>query len=164
MLMFRRVERYYADVGEQLGLGEIPARPVLEAGGGAMHVVVPVASVSRLTRLALETAAELGGTIHPVAVSVDQAVFDELSARWARWAPGVDLQVLPSPHRSLVDPVVGYVRGLLDEGLPVTVLIATVEPRHRRQEILHNQRGLLLAAALRARTDAVVATLPYRLT
>jgi len=38
-----------------------------------------------------------------------------------------------------------------------------VEPRRRRYQLLQNQRGLLLATALRARSDAVICTLPYRL-
>ena len=41
----------------------------------------------------------------------------------------------------------------------MTVLISEIQPRKRRHELLHNQRGLILAAALRARTDAIVATL-----
>ena len=72
--------------------------------------------------------------------------------------------MLPSPHRNLADPVVGYVQHALEHGHPTTVLLADVEPRHRLQEVFHNQRGLVLAAALRARTDAVVATVPFRIT
>jgi hypothetical protein len=45
----------------------------------------------------------------------------------------------------------------------ITVLIAEVQPRKRYHEILHNQRGRLLAEVLRARTDVIVATLPFRL-
>jgi hypothetical protein len=75
----------------------------------------------------------------------------------------VDLRVLASPHRSLVAPIIDFVRGQLDEGRQVTVLLAEVEPRRRRYQALHNQRGLILAAALRSRTDAVVATMPFRL-
>jgi hypothetical protein len=36
-------------------------------------------------------------------------------------------------------------------------------PRKRHHEILHNQRGRLLAAVLRARTDVIVATMPFKL-
>jgi hypothetical protein len=36
-------------------------------------------------------------------------------------------------------------------------------PRKRRHEILHNQRGRLLEAALKGRTDVIVATLPFHL-
>jgi hypothetical protein len=45
----------------------------------------------------------------------------------------------------------------------VVVLIPEVEPRKHRHEILQNQRGALLAAVLRIRTDALVCTLPFRL-
>jgi hypothetical protein len=48
-------------------------------------------------------------------------------------------------------------------GRHVLVLLAEVEPRHRRYQALHNQRGVVIAAALRSRTDAVVATMPFRL-
>ena len=44
----------------------------------------------------------------------------------------------------------------IKNGHHVTVLLAEAEPRRRRDQILHNQRGFVLAAALRSRTDAVV--------
>jgi hypothetical protein len=77
--------------------------------------------------------------------------------------PGVDLQVLPSPHRNLAPPTIAFVRTQMQQGRHVTVLLAQVEPKRHRYRILHNQRGLVLAAALRLRTDAVVATLLVRL-
>ncbi|WP_281180700.1 hypothetical protein [Nocardia niwae] len=43
------------------------------------------------------------------------------------------------------------------------MLLAHVEARHWRQRPLHNPRGPVLTAALRARTDAVIATLAVRL-
>lgn len=73
------------------------------------------------------------------------------------------LDIVDSPHRSLVEPVVGYVKRPAKEGRQVAVLIPEVEPRHRRYQILQNQRGILLATVLRARTDVVVCLLPYRL-
>ncbi|MEW1775434.1 hypothetical protein [Streptomyces sp. NPDC086777] len=73
------------------------------------------------------------------------------------------LDVIDSPQCSLVRPVVDYVQRAAADGRQVAVLIPGVEPRHRRYEILQNQRGLLLATVLRARTDVVVCMLPYRL-
>lgn len=43
------------------------------------------------------------------------------------------------------------------------MLIAELRPHKRRHEILHNQRGRLLEAVLKDRTDVVVATLPFHL-
>ncbi|WP_327579163.1 hypothetical protein [Streptomyces sp. NBC_00145] len=42
-------------------------------------------------------------------------------------------------------------------------LLMLLFARVQRNYILHNPRGLLLAAALRARTDVVVCVVPYRL-
>jgi hypothetical protein len=45
----------------------------------------------------------------------------------------------------------------------VFVLIAEVEPDHIWQRILQNQRGAVLAHALRRRSDAVVCRLRFRI-
>ena len=59
--------------------------------------------------------------------------------------------------------VLRYVESIESEDATITVLIPEIVPRKRRHEILHNQRGRLLAAVLKARTDVVVATLPFQL-
>jgi amino acid transporter len=162
MLLFDRIERYYRWVGEQLGLGRIPPKPVAGVDGPGM-VIVPVVTVSRVAERALQAAMRLGGEVVPVAVDIDPDATKRLVEQWRQWDPGVALRVLPSPHRNLVAPTVGFVRTQLEKGRFVTVLLAYVEPRRRRYRILHNQRGPLLAAALRARTDAIVATLAVHL-
>jgi hypothetical protein len=98
-----------------------------------------------------------------VAVDIDPDATKRLVEQWRQWDPGIQLRVLPSPHRNLVAPTVGFVRTQLEKGRFVTVLLAYVEPRRRRYRLLHNQRGPLLAAALRARTEAIVATLAVHL-
>ena len=168
ILLFGRIERYYDYVGHQLGLHETippPTAPTspTETDRGSI-VIVPVVSVSRLSQFALQVAFRLGGEVMPIAVGIDADATRELCAQWERWQPGVELRILPSPHRTLVTPIVGYVQHQLDAGRQVTVLLAEVEPRRRRYQLLHNQRGLVLAAALRSRTDAVIAVVPYRLT
>jgi amino acid transporter len=161
MLLFDRIERYYRRVGEQLGLGRIPAKPVPGPDGKAM-VIVPVVAVSRVAGRALQAAMWLCGEVVAVAVDIDPAATRRLSEQWRKWDPGVPLRVLPSPHRNLVAPTVGFVQTQIEKGRCVIVLLAYVEPRRARYRILHNQRGPLLATALRGRTDAIVATLAVR--
>jgi amino acid transporter len=163
--LYRRIEHYYRDVARQLGLGQLPAMPTPPTTGERNDalVIVPVVDVSHLTELALRTAYLLGGEVVPVAVQLEHATMARVCEQWRRWNPGVELHVLPSPHRSLVTPIVGYVRTQLETRQQVTVLIAQVQPRHRRFEMLHNQRDLVLEAALRSRTTAVVATVAFRL-
>ncbi|GGN30777.1 APC family permease [Streptomyces fuscichromogenes] len=160
MLLFARIQRYYTEVGEELGLGRIPEPPPRRT---ASLVIVPIGEVSELARHAVGAALALGDEVVAVAVHADPARSRALEEAWARWDPGVRLDIIDSPHRSLVQPVVAYVQRAAADGRQVAVLIPEVEPRHRRYEILQNQRGLLLATVLRARTDVVVCLLPYRL-
>ncbi|MFJ8311558.1 MULTISPECIES: APC family permease [unclassified Streptomyces] len=160
MLLFARIQRYYTAVGVELGLGEIPPPPVRHTDS---LVIVPVGEVSKLTQYALTAAGTLGREVVAVAVHSDPDKVRALRESWARWNPGVRLEVIDSPHRSLVQPIVDYVLEAAEGGRQIAVLIPEVEPRHRRYQILQNQRGILLATALRVRTDVVVCIVPYRL-
>ena len=162
MLLFDRIERYYYHVAEQLDLGRLPPKPVPRPSGEAT-VIVPVVTISEVVGRALQVAMRLGREVIPVTVDTDPEATRRLCELWQQWDPGVDLRVLPSPHRTLVAPAVGFVRAQVEKGCFVIVLLAYIEPKRRRYRILHNQRGPLLAATVRARTDAIVATLPIRL-
>jgi amino acid transporter len=162
MLLFDRIERYYRRVGEQMGLGKLPAKPVAGHPGDVI-VIVPIFTISNIAALALQAAMRMGGEVVAIAVDTDPDATHQLRELWKQWDPGVDLRVLPSPHRSLVAPTVDFVRTQVEEKQFVVVLLVYVEPRRRRYRILHNQRGPLLATALRARTDAIVAAMPIHM-
>jgi hypothetical protein len=116
-----------------------------------------------LTERALSAALSLGNTVVAVAVAADDEERDRITDAWDDWQCNVPLEVLIDPDRSLVRSVLEYVRSVEGEDATITVLIPLLIPRKRRHEILHNQRGRLLEAALKARTDVVVATLPFHL-
>jgi Amino acid permease len=160
MLLFARIQSYYQAVGLELELGRIPDRP----RSANSLVIVPVSDISKLTEHALHAALSLGDDVIAVSVHPDAAQGTAFRADWDRWNPGVPLETLDSPHRSLVHPVVDYVRQAQQGGLQVAVLIPDIQPRRWRYRILQNQRGLLLATVLRASTDVVICTIPYRLT
>lgn len=160
VLLFARTEDYYAQVAKVLGLGRIPPAPA--PGTKTSLIVVPVVAVSALTEQALTTALRLDGEVVAVAVAIEPDSAKHLGAQWKKWDPGVPLMVLPAPNRSLVATLVGYVRKQTAKGHQVTVLLTQVETRRWWHRLLHNPRGPVLTAALRARTDAVVATLAVR--
>jgi amino acid transporter len=159
MIMFSRIESYYAEVAVEIGLGRTPPRPRRRES----IVVVPISTVSLATDRVLSAALSLGETVVAVAVAGDEEERAQIKRRWDEWQPGVPIEVLVDSHRSLVRTVLHYVKDIPTEDVIVTVLIVEIEPRKRRHEILHNQRGALLATALRLRTDVVVATVPFRL-
>jgi amino acid transporter len=159
MLLLHRTEVYYADVGRELKLGMTPPRPHRRRS----VVIVPTSTVNLLTEKALSAALSMGETVVAVAVAADAAERAEIQRNWSEWACGVPIEVIVDDHRSLIRSVLHYVASIEDEDAVVTVLISEIQPRKRYHEILHNQRGRLLAEVLRARTDVIVATLPFRL-
>jgi len=159
MLLFHKTESYYAEVARELRLGRIPPPPQPKES----VVIVPTSTVSLLTQQVLSTALSLGKRVVAVAVACDEEERTKILEHWATWNPGVPLEVLINPQRSLVRSVVRYVESLAGEDVIMAVLIIEIQPHKKRHEILHNQRGALLAAVLRSRTDVIVATQPFRL-
>lgn len=159
MYLFSHTESYYAEVGRELKLGLTPAIPVRRES----IVIVPTTTVNLLTARAISAAMSLGDTVIALAVARDQEECDQINRAWADWRCGPPIEVVIDPQRSLIRTVLRYVASIDADSALVTVLIPEVVPRKRRHEILHNQRGRLLSAVLRARTDVVVATLPLKL-
>jgi amino acid transporter len=158
ILLFDRIERYYQYAAVQLGLGKVPAKPVRGVDTQSM-IVVPIVAVSCVAERAVQAALRMGGAVVPITVEVDPDSTQRVVKQWQDWDPGVELTVLPSAHRSLVTPTINFVRSEIDKGRHVTVLLAQVSPKHWRHRLLYNQRGPLLEAALRTRTDAIIASL-----
>ncbi len=157
--LFSATERYYAQVARELALGRLPPHPHRRAS----VVIVPTSTVNLLTERALSAALSLGETVVAVAVAGEEDERQEVIAAWNAWSCDVPLEVLLDPHRSLIRSVLRYVQRLDPGDATVTVLIPELIPRKRRHEILHNQRGRLLASVLKARTDVVIATIPLHL-
>jgi hypothetical protein len=162
---FTAVHRAYARIGERLGLGRIPEHPHRDRS----VVIVPVSNLSRLTVEALNAAASLGDEVRAVTVChpdpEDRAQLYALERDWARWDPGVPLIRLTSERRALGRPIAAYVgeTAAAEPGTRVTVLIPEVEPDRLWQRLLQNQRGAVVAHAVRKDTDAVICRLRFRI-
>ncbi|MFF4583803.1 amino acid permease [Streptomyces sp. NPDC001373] len=166
VVAFEKVHRAYAEIGERLELGRVPQPP----HRARSLVVVPVSGLSRLTSQALTAARSLGDEVLAVTVThptpEDRQAAEALCRDWELWKPGVELVELPSDTRSLGRPVSAYVRKLAQThpDAQVTVLIPETEPEHLWQRMLQNQRGSVVAHAVRRDTDAVICRLRFRLT
>ncbi|MBG0856869.1 APC family permease [Streptomyces spinoverrucosus] len=165
VVAFRTVHRAYVRIGERLGLGRVPEAPHRDRS----VVIVPVSSLSRLTSQALTAATSLGDEVRAVTVCYpdpeDRAQLHALERAWAEWDPGVPLVTLTSERRTLGRPIAAYVRRVTaaEPGTQITVLIPEAEPERLWQRLLQNQRGAVVAHAVRRQTDAVICRLRFRL-
>ena len=166
VVLFMAVQRNYARIGVQLGLGETPPPPVVSKS----LVVVPVGGLSRLTAEGINTALSIGDEVVAVTVCFadpeDTAADVSFRDQWDAWHPDVPLVTLRSVRRSLSKPIVKYLGDLerADKDHRLVVLIPEVQPSSVWQYLLHNQRGVILDRAIRRHTLSVVlCRLRYRL-
>jgi amino acid transporter len=159
MYLFWTTEHYYARVARELKLGKTPPHPHRRES----IVVLPTSTVSLMTERAVSAALSMAETVVAVAVAGNEDECAEIKRAWDDWDPGVPIEVLLDPHRSLVRTVLHYVKSIENEDATITVLIPFVDPTKRRHEIYHNQRGRILRTVLRGRTNVVIATLSFRL-
>jgi amino acid transporter len=166
VVLFGQVHRTYARVGAQLGIGEVPPPPVKHKS----LVVVPVASLSRLTAAGISTALSIGDEVVAVNVSFtdpeEEAAEASLREHWEEWHPNVPLVTLRSTHRSIAKPIVQYLCDIETKNPDhkVVVLIPEVQPKRLWDNLLFNQRGVILDYAIRRGTsNSVLCRLRYRL-
>ncbi len=159
ILLFSRIENYYAEAASELRLGKTPPTPRRRQS----VVIVATSTVSLATEKAISAALSLGEIVVAVAVAGDEEECARIKRAWDDWQPGVSIEVLLDPHRSLARTVVRYIESVEDKDPSITVLIPEIVPAKYRHEILHNQRGRVLETVLRARTDVIVAVVPFKL-
>jgi hypothetical protein len=112
-------------------------------------VIVPVAGLHRGTLKAVEYAQALGGDLHTVSIATDESDSAALADRWQDILPDVPLEVIPSPYRSVLVPLLEYIEGFVkEEGDYVTVVVPEFVPTKWWRRFLHNQTARLLKREL----------------
>ena len=157
---FARIHGHYAEEARELDVGHPPPPPP----PSTHNVVIPVARLDRAVSEAVGYALSLGGVLHALHVEVDDDVAGELRKAWAAWGVDVPLLIVPSPYRTVLNPLLHYIRRVQrEEGGRVTVVLPEVVPRRWWQEGLHNQTAISLQLALRTTPNVIVTAVPVRL-
>jgi len=100
-----------------------------------------------------------------VAVVCEDDDEEHLRKQWAELGIRVPLEVLRSPYRRLVEPIVQYLDDLerrWDDDL-ITVIIPEYVVRRWWEHLLHNQDAFQLKARLWIRRGTAVTSVPYHL-
>jgi amino acid transporter len=158
---FRSVHSHYASVAQQIAL-ERDHRPPLPRQNIAL---IPISGVNRAVVRAVDYARSRSTDIRAVLVDVDPEQTARIEIQWAQWGCGFQLVVLPSPYRSVLSSLMDYIEELLqkDPDSWVTVVIPEILPARWWQNILHNQRALMLKAALLFKERVILTDVPFHL-
>jgi amino acid transporter len=160
VMVFKQTRRHYAHVAAELTLkGYHPQARVHNT------VLVPIGGLQRAVVDALRYAETLSSDVRAVYVDVNPAQTEQLRKEWVEWGGRVTLVVLPSPFRSLMEPLLEYIEQAAAEKANdyVTVILPEFVPARWWQHLLHNQTSLLIKGALLFRKNIVVTSVPFHL-
>lgn len=187
------IRRHYDAVAEAVALHphaiEVPAHSIAPTSGGSelgdhkrqpsahgeeaeetpeeVHhmVLVAVASLDLTSMRALAYAASLEQPVLALHVSPSDEEAERFREYWRTWGDHLPLEVVVSPYRAIVAPMVNYIESLhrLRPELTLTVILPEIIVRHWWHRALHNQTAPRLRRALRPLPKIVVTTVPFHL-
>jgi hypothetical protein len=167
--LFLTIKAHYRKVARRLRLApdaHLTLPPAPERGGSP--VMVLVGQLHRGSFEAVRYARSIAGELVAVHVDLGDGRAEAFRQQWQRQLPEVPLVILPSPYRSLVAPVVDFVRQFeiehrKDRDHFCTVVLPVFVTRHRWENLLHNQSTYFLRTALRSGGTRVVTTVGFYL-
>jgi amino acid transporter len=125
-------------------------------------VIVPVARLDRTAVRALTFASSISDHVRAVHIATSHETAASFQQRWDAWAGNVPLEVIVSPYRSLVAPLLTYIeRVSANRDRPLTIVVSQFVPRHWWEFFLHSQTAFRLKLALLFRPDTIVIDVPY---
>ena len=160
VMLLNAVHTHYNDINERAAV-ETPTAPTRIQP----LCIVPISDLNLVALQSLALARKISDTVVAVHISDDEEDIARLRAKWEIWGNHVPLEIIESPFRSLVRPLLAYIDALDKQVRDDTLIIILPEMVATRwwHQLLHNQSALRLKAALLFRPGTVVASVPYHL-
>jgi hypothetical protein len=160
VLLLLAIHRHYMRTQDALVIERLDeAVPAMRAP----IVIVPVGRLDRASARAIAFARSISPSVKAVHVATSEDSAAEFRKRWNAWAGKVPLDVIESPYRSLVPPVLKYIDRIAerDPDRPITIVLASFVPHSWWEWLLHSQTALRLKASLLFRPNTIVIDVPY---
>ncbi len=128
--------------------------------------LVPVVIMDRAAMRTLAYAAALGQPALALHVSPTTEQADRFISYWQAWGDHLPLEVIVSPHRAVVAPLVSYILTLHRQrpDLTLTVAVPEVVDEHWWHRILYEQIATRLQRTLRTLPGVIVTSVPFQIT
>jgi amino acid transporter len=166
--IFLSINRHYKYVAERLSIQDLAPRgyiPRPRTGQATHPAIVIVGHLNRGTVEALDYARSIADEIIAVHVDIGSTDREKLRNRWADLESDIQLVIIESPFRSLIEPIVDFISNYEKEHPDVlsTIIIPAFVTKNWWEGLLHNQTTLFLKAALLGKRSRVVTTVRYYL-
>lgn len=144
---FHRIHLHYIQVAKELKLHGEPSVRTLPRP----RIVLPVSGIHRGVIEALAYARAVSDDVTGVYVETVPGQAEAVRQAWDHWAGDIPLEILPSPYRSVIGPLLEFLDRTDKEhndGQLATVIVPEFVPAKWWQVLLHNQSAWLLKLAL----------------
>lgn len=160
VLLLNGVHKHYTDIAQRAAV-ETPTTPTKIKPIS----IVPIADLNPVALQSLALARRMSDNVVAVHISDDEHEIAKLRAKWDVWGNHVPLEIIESPYRSLVRPLLAYIDAIDKQVRDDTLIVVLPELVATRwwHQLLHNQSALRLKGALLFRPGTVVVSVPYHL-
>jgi len=168
VVLFLAIHSHYQYMAERLSIRELLPRsyiPRPQPVEVTHPALVVVGQLHRGTVEALDYARTIADEIVAIHVDIGSTDREELQAQWQQLESDIPLEIIDSPYRSVIGPIVDFVAQFEQRysGVFTTIIIPAFVTRNWWESLLHNQTTLFLKNALRAKKSRVVTTVRYYL-
>jgi len=161
VMIFFRIHYHYKDLAHSLSLEDFAGVPARQT---RHRVIMPVSGVHQGTLDGLHYARLLSSDVTVVHISIDPAETEKVQKKWVTWGEGTRLVILDSPYRLFVEPLLEYLKEIIDHRQPnetITVVVPQFIPSKRWHNLLHMRTAEVLRTELLSKHGVVVTDVPY---
>ena len=159
--IFSTVHHHYKDLASHLSLDKFQGLPARQT---RHRIILPVSGIHQGALEALRYAKLLSDDVTAVHVSLDPAETEKVQKKWKTWGEGTRLVILDSPFRLFIEPLLAYIKGIVESSQPnetITIVVPQFMPSKRWHYALHMRTADVLRQELLSTRGVVVTDVPY---
>jgi amino acid transporter len=166
--VFLQIRQYYRNFDSQMSPGSIEHYHKL--GRSLERAVIPVSHINQGTVDAVALASRVAKAVMGIHVELTEGSSKALVEEWKRLWPDIPLYIVPSPYRSVTEPLVKFLEesDMMNSWEPTSVVLTTFVTNRWWQAALHNQttwwiRQAIINANRSSGVERTIIEVPYLL-
>ncbi|MBC7714312.1 MAG: APC family permease [Rhizobacter sp.] len=164
VLFFKQIKVHYLAVGHQLARDSYH-QDLTKEGNEVFVAIVPISGIHPGVVKAVRYALTISKDVRVCYVDIDKDATAKMLKVWDKWSQGLPLEILESPYRSVLGPLLTYIDKVhVESGSEmISVVVPEFITKTWYHQFLHNQMTLVLRTALRFKPGKVVTSIKYYL-
>lgn len=163
VLFLKQIKSHYINVAHQLSRDTFHQK--IDFDQKSYPVLVPISGIHPGVVKAIQYALTISDEVKVIYVDIDKNATEKMLKVWERWGQGLELVVIPSPYRSVLNPLLDYIDTELKNNPEelISVVVPEFVTKRWYHQFLHNQMTFVIRTMLRLRSRIVVTSIRYHL-